>query len=192
MAFQTKDKLFFVLDYCAGNTSHHILLKQPSIRPALSIHAISGPYQHTPSQRTLSTHPLNPPSLLVTYPGGELFFHLGKVGRFPEDRARFYAAQITLALEHIHSQGMSWWDMILYHTITLNTPLLRDMAWYNVITHKASYDVIWYDNTCTNTDLILIHPPSNTYTHALLFRFVPFCPCFKASLIVISSLRMCY
>ena len=48
---QTVDKLFFVLDYCAG---------------------------------------------------GELFFHLGKVGRFPEDRAKFYAAQITLALEYVH------------------------------------------------------------------------------------------
>ena len=34
--------------------------------------------------------------------GGELFFHLGKVGRFPEERARFYAAQITLALEYVH------------------------------------------------------------------------------------------
>ena len=34
--------------------------------------------------------------------GGELFFHLGKVGRFPEERAKFYAAQITLALEYVH------------------------------------------------------------------------------------------
>ena len=35
-------------------------------------------------------------------PGGELFYHLGKVRKFPEDRARFYAAEITLALEHLH------------------------------------------------------------------------------------------
>lgn len=55
MAFQTADKLFFVLDYCSG---------------------------------------------------GELFFHLGKVGRFPEARARFYAAQIILALEHVHLMGV--------------------------------------------------------------------------------------
>jgi serine/threonine protein kinase len=34
--------------------------------------------------------------------GGELFFHLGKVGRFTEDRAKFYASQITLALEYVH------------------------------------------------------------------------------------------
>jgi serine/threonine protein kinase len=55
MAFQTADKLFFVLDYCSG---------------------------------------------------GELFFHLGKVGRFPEPRAKFYAAQIVLALEYVHQRGI--------------------------------------------------------------------------------------
>jgi serine/threonine protein kinase len=60
MAFQTADKLFFVLDYCAG---------------------------------------------------GELFFHLGKLGRFPEDRARFYAAQMTLALEHVHTLGVIYRDL---------------------------------------------------------------------------------
>jgi serine/threonine protein kinase len=60
MAFQTSDKLFFVLDYCAG---------------------------------------------------GELFFHLGKLGRFPEDRAKFYAAQITLALEYVHNLGVIYRDL---------------------------------------------------------------------------------
>ena len=51
MAFQSKDKLYFVLDYCAG---------------------------------------------------GELFFHLGKLGKFPEPRARFYAAEIILAISYCH------------------------------------------------------------------------------------------
>mmetsp|Transcript_23298 Transcript_23298/g.39481 ORF Transcript_23298/g.39481 Transcript_23298/m.39481 type:complete len:591 (-) Transcript_23298:283-2055(-) len=60
MAFQTADKLFFVLDYCSG---------------------------------------------------GELFFHLGKVGRFPEVRARFYAAQIILALEYVHSLDIIYRDL---------------------------------------------------------------------------------
>lgn len=60
MAFQTTDKLFFVLDYCAG---------------------------------------------------GELFFHLGKVGRFPEPRAKFYTAQITLALEYMHSLNIIYRDL---------------------------------------------------------------------------------
>ncbi len=60
MAFQTADKLFFVLDYCAG---------------------------------------------------GELFFHLGKVGRFEEPRAKFYAAQITLALSYVHSCNIIYRDL---------------------------------------------------------------------------------
>jgi len=59
-AFQTKDKLFFVLDYCAG---------------------------------------------------GELFFQLGKVGKFTEQRACFYAAQITLALEYIHALDVIYRDL---------------------------------------------------------------------------------
>ncbi len=59
-AFQTSDKLFFVLDYCSG---------------------------------------------------GELFFHLGKVGKFSEERAKFYAAQITLALDHVHSLGIIYRDL---------------------------------------------------------------------------------
>jgi uncharacterized membrane protein YgcG len=60
MAFQTADKLFFVLDYCAG---------------------------------------------------GELFFHLGRLGRFPEVQARFYTAQITLAIEYVHSMDIIYRDL---------------------------------------------------------------------------------
>lgn len=60
MAFQTPDKLFFVLDYCAG---------------------------------------------------GELFFHLGRMGRFPEVQARFYTAQITLAIQYVHSLDIIYRDL---------------------------------------------------------------------------------
>jgi len=60
MAFQSKDKLYFVLDYCAG---------------------------------------------------GELFFHLSKVGKFPEQRAAFYAAEIVLALSYIHAMDIIYRDL---------------------------------------------------------------------------------
>jgi serine/threonine protein kinase len=59
-SFQTEDKLYFVLDFCAG---------------------------------------------------GELFFHLGRDGRFYEGRARFYTAEILLALRHLHSIGVVYRDL---------------------------------------------------------------------------------
>uniref|UniRef100_M4BAS1 Protein kinase domain-containing protein n=1 Tax=Hyaloperonospora arabidopsidis (strain Emoy2) TaxID=559515 RepID=M4BAS1_HYAAE len=59
-AFQTRDKLYFVLDYC---------------------------------------------------PGGDLFFHLSRCGCFPEAMAKFYAAEIVLALIHLHEQGIVYRDL---------------------------------------------------------------------------------
>jgi len=43
--------------------------------------------------------------------GGELFFHLKREGRFPENRVKFYAAQITSALGHLHSVGIVYRDL---------------------------------------------------------------------------------
>ncbi|GBG23950.1 Protein kinase, putative [Hondaea fermentalgiana] len=59
-AFQTGDKLHFVLDFCSG---------------------------------------------------GELFFHLGRAGRFNESLGRFYAAEIALALGHLHKKGVVYRDL---------------------------------------------------------------------------------
>jgi serine/threonine protein kinase len=59
-AFQTSQKLYFVLDYC---------------------------------------------------PGGELFFHLSRMEKFEEPMAKFYAAEITLALEHLHELGVVYRDL---------------------------------------------------------------------------------
>lgn len=39
-------------------------------------------------------------------PGGELFFHLQKIVRFNEEAAKFYLAQIILALEHLHKNDI--------------------------------------------------------------------------------------
>lgn len=59
-AFQTKENLYFVLDYCAG---------------------------------------------------GELFFHLGRLGRFRESMAKFYTAELVLALGHLHRFGVVYRDL---------------------------------------------------------------------------------
>lgn len=81
MAFQSKDKLYFVLDYC---------------------------------------------------PGGELFFHLGKVGKFPEPRARFYAAEIILAISYVHSLD------IVYRDVS-TVSVCNEHSWKNYLVADLSH-----------------------------------------------------
>lgn len=45
--------------------------------------------------------------------GGELFFHLSRERRFSEDRSRFYAGEITLGLEYLHSHKIIYRDLKL-------------------------------------------------------------------------------
>ena len=39
-------------------------------------------------------------------PGGELFFHIQRVERFNEEAVKFYAAQLALALDHLHKNNI--------------------------------------------------------------------------------------
>ncbi|KAH9045506.1 Pkinase-domain-containing protein [Lactarius pseudohatsudake] len=43
--------------------------------------------------------------------GGELFWHLQKEIRFSEERARFYIAELILALEHLHKYDIVYRDL---------------------------------------------------------------------------------
>ncbi|CAH2351544.1 serine/threonine-protein kinase Sch9p [[Candida] railenensis] len=43
--------------------------------------------------------------------GGELFWHLQKEGRFTEERAKFYIAELILALEHLHDNDIVYRDL---------------------------------------------------------------------------------
>jgi len=45
------------------------------------------------------------------YNGGELFFHLQRHRRFSENLTRFYAAEIYLALKHLHSLNILYRDL---------------------------------------------------------------------------------
>lgn len=49
--------------------------------------------------------------ILDFFNGGELFYHLKNEGRFTEDRVRFYAAQIALALECLHKKNIVYRDL---------------------------------------------------------------------------------
>ncbi|EDO15702.1 hypothetical protein Kpol_1000p14 [Vanderwaltozyma polyspora DSM 70294] len=43
--------------------------------------------------------------------GGELFLHLQREGRFPEYRAKFYCAQLVMALEFLHDNDIIYRDL---------------------------------------------------------------------------------
>lgn len=43
--------------------------------------------------------------------GGELFWHLQREGRFTEERAKFYTAELVLALEHLHKYDIVYRDL---------------------------------------------------------------------------------
>merc|ERR1719230_1407385 len=44
-------------------------------------------------------------------PGGELFFHLSRAGRFSEARCRFYTSEILLPIEYLHSLDIIYRDL---------------------------------------------------------------------------------
>jgi serine/threonine protein kinase len=43
--------------------------------------------------------------------GGELFMHLRNSTRFPEERAKFYTAQVALAIGHLHNKHIIYRDL---------------------------------------------------------------------------------
>jgi serine/threonine protein kinase len=50
---------------------------------------------------------LNDYHLIFRYlSGGELFMHLERTGTITEQMAKFYLAEITIALEHLHENGI--------------------------------------------------------------------------------------
>lgn len=44
-------------------------------------------------------------------PGGEIFYHMNKVQRFSEKVAKFYFAEIVLAIEYLHNNNIFYRDL---------------------------------------------------------------------------------
>ena len=58
--------------------------------------------------------------------GGEFFTHLRSANRFPNDTARFYAAAVVLAFEHLHDQNIIFRGAhVVAHTCMLPSFLER-------------------------------------------------------------------
>lgn len=51
------------------------------------------------------------------YSGGSLFYHLRKSRGFPEPRAKFYAAELLLALSHLHEHHIIYRDLKLENVL---------------------------------------------------------------------------
>ncbi len=81
---------------------------------------------HTKSEREILekiSHPFiiklifafqNPKKLFIVTEymcGGEIFYHLRKEEKFQEERTRLYIAEIVLALEHLHINGIIYRDL---------------------------------------------------------------------------------
>lgn len=49
--------------------------------------------------------------MLAYVNGGELFHHLQREQKFDEERSRFYAAELLLALEHLHQLNIVYRDL---------------------------------------------------------------------------------
>lgn len=57
--------------------------------------------------------------------GGEMFTHLRRMGKFDESLARFYAAQVALALEYLHHCSLVYRDLKPENILIQNTGYIR-------------------------------------------------------------------
>lgn len=80
--------------------------------------------------------------VLEYVPGGELFSHLRRLGRFDEPSARFYATEIVLALEYLHDRQIAFRDL-KPENVLLDADghvKLTDFGFAKALPQRSSYD----------------------------------------------------
>lgn len=100
-----------------------------------SVISAKGQVEHTKSERSILCEIRHPfivrlrfafqsedKLYLVTdyYNGGSLFYHLRKSRAFSEERAKFYAAELLSALDHLHQQHIIYRDLKLENVLMDN------------------------------------------------------------------------
>ena len=94
--------------------------------------------------------------------GGELFFHLKNSRRFKEPRAKLYAAEIVLGLEHLHSLG------IIYRDLKPENILLDDEGHVKLTDFGLSKKFTNPDEKAQVSECLFIDKCSHTYArHAV-------------------------
>ncbi|CAM1308982.1 AKT3 (predicted) [Pycnogonum litorale] len=73
--------------------------------------------------------------------GGELFFHLSRERIFNEDKTRFYGAEIILAIEYLHKEG------IIYRDLKLENLLLDNAGHIKIADFGLCKEDICYGST---------------------------------------------
>ena len=99
--------------------------------------------------------------LLDYHNGGELFFHLQKQKRFNEETVKFWAAELFLALEHLHSKN------IIYRDIKPENLILTDQG------HIQLIDFGLAKTQVNDTNLTGTFCGTNEYIRNIYFNLAP-------------------